>query len=459
MRICERAANWFQVINAEGDVRACCWMRNNLVGNLVQDGWKEIMQGERAQMLRQSLIDGTFEYCNKDCCRFLANDDLERHLIDIDKIPDYPSTLYLAYEGVCNYSCPCCSSYQHMRETMEEDKSRKYDALEEKLKEILPHVRCIGANGRGELFASKRTLKLLSEWKPLAPPEEIFISLETNGSLFDEQHWKQIENLGQYHLSVFITVMSFNEPIYQHLSGTKLPVSRIEENLRFIKKLRKEGIINFLQLGALLQEANFREMPEYTERCLNEFGADQVRIRPIMSIPTGRQDENIQWFMDVRNPYHPYYEDYCRVMEHPVFRDPRVLLWSGNMPSTRGNHPGIKRAQIQNLTEKILYADDLVKSLAELAQVEELSEIVLYGVGTIGHLLIRLLKDKVKIDAAYDSYAPIDNWKGVPIKRLCEVADEKRIMFITAYGGKEIEEAIREAGYKGKIVNVYDLCF
>lgn len=457
MRICERAVNFVQIINAEGDVRICGWMRNCVIGNVIESDWKEIMHGERAKMLRQSLIDGTFENCDKDTCPYLSNDDMERHVIDIDKIPDYPSELFLAYEGVCNYACPCCSSYQHMRETLEEDKNKKYDALEEKLKEILPHVRCIGANGRGELFASKRILKLLSEWKPLAPQEEVSVRLETNGSLFDEKHWKQIENLGQYHLSVAITVMSFNESIYQHLSGTKLPVSRIEDNLRFVKKLRDEGVINYLQLATVLQEANFREMPEFIERCLNEFGADEVRVRPIISTPTGRQDENIQWFMDVRNPYHPYYEDYCKVIKHPVFRDPRVSLWAGDVPSTRGIHPGIKREQIQKVMDKILHADDLVKLLAELARVEELPEIVLYGVGMIGRLLIRLLKDKVNINAAYDSYAAIESWKGVPIKRLCEVADEKRIMFATAYGGKEIEEAIREAGYKGKIVNIYDL--
>ena len=455
MKICERAVKFIQVINAEGDTRICSWMRNSIAGNLIQEDWKGIMQGERARKIMQPLIDGTYTNCDRDNCPYLANGDIDKHIINVDEIPDYPEALYLAYEGVCNYSCTCCSSYQHMRETKEEDKQAKYDLLEEKLKELLPHVREIGANGRGELFASKRTLKLLSEWKPLAPKEEVSVCLETNGSLFDEKHWRQIENLGQYHLSVAITVMSFHEPIYQYLSGTKLPVRKIEENLRFVKRLREEGVINYLELATVLQEANFREMPEFTERCLNEFGADLVRIRPIM--PGGAMDNNIQWFMDVRNPEHPYYEDYCRIMEDPVFHDSRVLLWSADLPSMRGDHPGIKREQIQKLTDELLDQEDIVMSLSEVAKVEELSEIALYGVGTIGRLLIRLLKDKVNISAVYDAYAKIDSWNGVPVKQLCEIADEKRPIFVTAYGGAEIQKIIKEAGFTGKIINIYEL--
>ena len=36
------------------------------------------------------------------------------------------------------------------------------------------------------------------------------MELETNGSLFNEKNWSYISNLGQYHLSVSITVLSFS---------------------------------------------------------------------------------------------------------------------------------------------------------------------------------------------------------------------------------------------------------
>ncbi len=64
------------------------------------------------------------------------------------------------------------------------------------------------------------------------------MELETNGSLFNEKNWSYISNLGQYHLSVSITVLSFHEDIYQELSGTTLPISNLIDNLHFVKSLR-----------------------------------------------------------------------------------------------------------------------------------------------------------------------------------------------------------------------------
>lgn len=456
MKICERGINFVQIINAEGDVRICGWLKDCIIGNLIDDDMKTIMHSERAKELRKPLLDGTYSNCLKDNCPYLSNNDMERHLIELEEVPDYPQAIYLAYEGVCNYSCTCCSSYQHMLETKQEDKSGKYDLLEKRIKEFLPYVRTVGANGRGELFASKRILKLLSEWRPLSPKEEISVYLETNGSMFDKKHWQQIENLGQYNLSVVITIMSFDESIYQYLSGTKLPINRLEENLRFVKKLREAQVINYLELATVLQEANFREMPDFIKRCIEEFGADKVRIRPIM--PSESEDKNIQWFMDVRNPKHPYYEDYCKVIRQPIFQDSHVLLWSNDLPSSRGEHPGIKREMMQKLADKILDSDDFTNVLRKMSGENNLTSVSIYGIGTIGKLIIRVLEGKMRVASVYDSYSSEDNWHGVPVKRTSEVDNEENVIFVTVYDEfPDVCKSLRKYGYKGRIVDIWNL--
>lgn len=167
--------------------------------------------------------------------------------------------------------------------------------------------------------------------------------------MFDENHWKQIENLGKYHLSVAITVMSFDEGTYQFLSGCKYPISKLENNLRFVSSLRREGIINHLQIATVLQEYNFREIPQFTRRCINEFGADSVRIRPI--VQGGPYPEAERWFMDVRNPRHPYYSEYRRIMEDKIFEHPKVLLWSSDMTSEKGDFPW-RESKLKNVLRK-----------------------------------------------------------------------------------------------------------
>ncbi len=337
MKICERGMGWLQIINEEGDVRACSWNKDNYIGNILKDDWDTILNGKRMKEFQKPLLDGTYTNCLVDNCPFLVNDKMDEHMVEYEENIKYPRELWLAYEGKCNYNCTCCTSHMHMEDAKKNDYSENYRIIAEKLEPVLPNVKVISANGRGELFASVHLLDILSKWNP-EHAEDCGALLETNGALFDESHWEKIKNLGKYNLSVAITVMSFDELTYQFLSGCKYPIEKIESSLRFVKSLREQGVINHLELATVLQEYNFREMPEFTRRCIEEFGADSVRIRPIRR--GGRFPKAFQWFMDVRNPKHPYYEDYKKIMQDPIFKDPHVVLWSGDEDSDMGDYPG-----------------------------------------------------------------------------------------------------------------------
>ena len=329
MKICERMIHSLQIYNSNGDVRLCGWRKTGYggtIGSLKDASLYEIWHGEAANKARAEVAAGDYSDCIIDSCPYLSQGSIEEHRIELDKIPEYPEHLWLAYDHNCNYACPVCD--QNHNEGRLED---SYNMIYEKVKDVLPHLKFISANGLGELFVSKSMLKILSEWKPLAPKEECSVHLETNGSLFDEKHWKQIENLGQYHLGVAITVMSFDEKTYQICSGMKLPVSRIENSLAFVKKLRDQGIINYLELCTVVQERNFRTLPELTRRFIEEFGADVVRLRPFL--PLGVQSPETEWFTDVRGAHHPYHKEYLEVMKDPIFKHPKVNDWSGGRDS------------------------------------------------------------------------------------------------------------------------------
>ena len=161
-------------------------------------------------------------------------------------------------------------------------------------------------------------VKLVSEWKPEDIQDAEF-ELETNGSLFTRENWEKVSNIGKANLGVTITVHSFDNAAYQLLSGTKINVDKVVKNLLFMKELRAEGKINYLEIAIVVQERNFRELPEYIERCLTEFGADRVRVRRFL--PEKAMDENIEWFFDIRNPLLPYHQEYLEIMKDPIYLD------------------------------------------------------------------------------------------------------------------------------------------
>lgn len=457
-RLCERALNWIQIIDYEGTVRGCSWIDDNKIGSLSSQSMKEIYHGEYANKIRQKLMNRDYSSCIIDACPYLAMNDMQNHMVEVDEIPEYPEELYLAYENVCNYHCMSCTIHDIMLKNKDKDLESGYDRIEAQLKEVLPHVKRLGANGCGELFVSKRILKLLSEWKPLAPKEEVSVMLETNGALFDEEHWKQIENLGQYHLSVAVTVMSFDEPTYQMLSGTKLPISQIENNLRFVKKLRMQGIIDYFEIATVVQERNFRTVPQFARRCVEEFEADYVRLRPYA--PWGSQEPEVEWFMDIRNPQHPYYSEYKEMKKDAIFKHPRVHDWSGGLDTVNVWSFPYKLSfyKEQIITGIISNTGVLIERLNAFAGEKQ---IIVYGLGIVGKVLVKQLIE-VGIRPAYilDKHKACCEFKDISVFNFeeAEALDKNVSVVITPILEMEgINQDLDSLGYYSGRVHVMEL--
>ena len=456
-RICERLLNFVQVIDHRGTVRLCGWLQDNVIGALTEKSMKEIWHGEYASQLRSRLMEGDYSQCIVDACPYLAMDDLESHLIEVDELQEYPEELHLAYENVCNYRCTSCTVPGMMQRNRTENLKQSYDIIEQRLEEVLPHIKRISANGCGELFVSKRILKLLADWKPLAPAEEVEVMLETNGSLFDEIHWKQIENLGQYYLSVSITVMSFDEPAYQFLSGTTLPITQIESNLHFVKGLREKGIVNYFEIATVVQERNFRFLPEFARRCVEEFGADYVRLRPYM--PWGADRPEIEWFADIRNPKHPYYMEYKKVMENKIFSHPLVHDWSGGKDSecSKG-FPNSFSSKVFYLKEQIL-ADIVLNTEKVMKKIKNSingDKIIVYGLGNIGKVLLMKLEEYgIKPECALDKYQSEGVFGKVTVCRpeqAVSTSPNTDIVITPLTQTGLISEELKALGYTGRII-------
>lgn len=453
MKICKRAVDFLQITDDYGSVRQCSWLYDGgIIGNLLDSDIKEIYHGERAQSIRERLICDDYSNCNPDSCPYIASGKIDK--IAIDEIPEYPESLYLAYDNICNYKCVMCSipGCISTKANDIEAREKRLDKIDERVREILPYVKNLGAHGLGELFASKRIMRLLSEWKPLADPSEIKVSLETNGSLFNEKNWEKIANLGQYDLHVSITILSFDPDLYQELSGTSLPLSNLINNLYFVKSLREKGVINNLELATVVQDRNFREMPEFARKCVEEFGADYVRLRPYepwTSNPT-MQD----WIKDVRNEYHPYNKEYLKVMSDPYLNHPKVHDWSGGQKSKLGPEPYKKLRIRYSMIEKIINDEDEV--IEKINSLSNNKSIVVYGLSVVGKLLIKQINNNVKVDYIIDRNSNGKPYCDISCFNLEELKDKnKDVTIIIALERTEdiVKDMLKKYGYS----NIYTL--
>lgn len=444
MKIC-RQALYVQVIDGIGTVRVCGWAGYYLIGNLKDQSMKEVYNSEAAKEFRRTLIEGTYDYCNEENCPYMANNTLESQIVEIDEIPEYPEIISLSYDRRCNYHCTCCCSRSD--DKME---SVVQEKIEREIRAALPYVKELSANGLGEFFVSDSILRVIADWTPEEGSDAEF-SLETNGSLFNEANWEKVKNIGDVHLFVAITVHSFDEAAYQYLSGTKLKIDQIISNLRFVKKLREEGKINFLQIATVVQERNFRTLPEFVERCLNEFGADQVRVRRFL--PEKAMDENYEWFFDVRNPLHPYHQEYLEIMKHPILKDPRVFHWTGDHLSNRGELPAKANYRVMR---NLFLTDNIGKKLSDYLIGLGFDSIVLYAISDIARALLKVLKEEeMQVSYIYDRNTKLTEWQGLEVRKPLHenLINTKEPLLVTlAARHGEMEEFLRHQGFVGEIL-------
>ncbi len=460
MKICTRPWDYLYVIDAEnGQVWPCSWLNmrgsEHCLGNLLEQDVEEIFESDRAKEFRESILDGSYRYCSVQECCFLSNDWLpeisEKEFNELIA-SSVPTKFNLAYDETCNHACPSCRNecFKGSKEYYD-----KVDTIGEKLLPFLNNATYVSANGRGDLFACEHILQLLER---LNPNREDFVFLiETNASLFDAAHFKRIEHLSKFSIKVTATVNSFVDSTYRYLNGFANHVDKVIDNLRYMKGLREKGQIKKLTLSMVVQESNFRELPEWTRRCFEEFGADNVRIRGIMQFS---MDENEFWYKDVFNPAHPFYSEVLEILKDPIFKDERVWFWEGDYTSVRKPRElPSKRFELNyNLLWKLtqLYDKQMLDDIFDDYKTER---IALYGAGKLAEYLIDHV-NSVKFVKVFDGFKKEAKLACYPIVKLesdsC-IDDVDLVINTVPFYKEELNELLNSIGYCGKVISLEDM--
>ena len=175
-KLCRGGRDWIQIYNCDGDVRECGWTSDGFIGNLKNHNLSELYHGERAQKMRARLLNQDYSKCMVDGCPYLMTGTISNYQKELGNLPEYPEELWLAFENSCNYRCKSCTIHNLLKGKTKEELEHNYSIIENRIREAMPHAKMISANGHGELFVGKRTLKLLSEWRPIAAVEECSVA-------------------------------------------------------------------------------------------------------------------------------------------------------------------------------------------------------------------------------------------------------------------------------------------
>lgn len=449
MKVCKMGLESVWINRADGEVRMCGWTDYN-IGKLTDSSMEELWHGEKAEEFRRTMLDGSYRYCSNKC-PYCANGTKGSLMVEY-AVPEYPQYCSLSYEESCNYVCKFCRSEKYIPLKDEKDKIKN---VEKEIEKFIGSIKVLCSNGVGELFCSPSIIRTLSN---VQYREDLKIELESNGSLFNEKNWEKISNLGKHNLTVYITVHSFHEDTYRFLSGTTLSVSNVINNLRFIKSLREKEVINHFELATVVCERNFREMPEYVKFALEEFNPDKIRLR--FFEPYGVRNRAIEWFYDIRNPYHPYYEEFVKVMENPVLDNPKVWKWQGETLSDLKEHPYFDEQKKVKLLSNLMIMENIGEKIAEYLKEHQIGKFTLYGNGYVGQAFVSLLEqNRIRFGNILDSYAEDGScFKEHMVVSPCkENIKEYDMIIITSAAYEEIKKTLLEMKYEGKVISLNDL--
>ncbi|TPV95174.1 MAG: hypothetical protein B7733_11350 [Myxococcales bacterium FL481] len=327
-RICPRPFEEFQ-IDHNGDVYICCPSYLNLpVGNVRRESYHEILNSEMARNIRQSILNGTFKYCNRSTCPSIRHDGLEREqAIEDEELRDLVTTrsdrvhrvkhVALSMDSTCNLWCPSCRQEKIVEKSATVE--WKVRSIDEVVLPLLRDADSVMMNGYGDVFMSQICQRVLSRINSREYPR-LKIHLLTNGVLFDRRNWQRYPNIHDMVSTVRVSVDAATERTYRSVRRGG-DFHKLHDNLRFLAVLRREGSIERFGLAFVYQEENFTEMAEFAKQGL-ELGCDRVAFEALLDWNTYARAEYEQ--RAVHLPGHPRHAEFRELTALPVFRHPHV---------------------------------------------------------------------------------------------------------------------------------------
>ncbi|KLU65074.1 hypothetical protein DEAC_c30410 [Desulfosporosinus acididurans] len=450
MKYCSRPFKQLYVF-PNGDVRACGWTYV-CIGNILNKSIEEVWNSSEAETIRDTIRDGSYSLCNNEVCPYLANNtlpDLSQEEFTEKTISQrLPSEFNAAYDYICNHSCPSC---RHEVFKPNDDYIKNIKIISDKLVPVINQADSLSTNGNGDCFASPYVMDMLQRIRPQR--NEFLLQLETNGVLCDEIHWEKISHLYKNDIVITVTPNSFERLAYKYLSGGHDNLDTLIKNLHFIKSLRQTGKIKRFEISIVVQDRNYRELPSFVHRCLEEFECDCVVIKPIFYWFALTKEE--YWFKDILNPKHPYFNEYMEILKDPILMDERVYFWGAHHIHEEKEHPYYDYKIYFDAFSKLLSNPEPQKSLEKKLIEKGYKRISIYGVNDNAKLLFNLLKGtQISVVEFIDKYATVRDFCGLPVVKLDDFnADKIEAILVSNFVFlKNITRDLRFFGFKGKII-------
>jgi MoaA/NifB/PqqE/SkfB family radical SAM enzyme len=240
-------------LRPNGDLNVCCFGKDH--PKLEGDTIIEKYNSASAELIRESILDGSYRFCDENICPYMKNED-ERYFLSRDFVlqsaKPHPRIIHFGDE-VCNLACPSCRE-----DFILEDKHdiKYYDEI----MSFGAGIFALSTSNNGDPLYSKNTVDFLKKVTRENFPNLNKVNILTNGILV-KTRWDILKRLNEnFNLDLSISIDAAKSETYSEVRrGGNFKT--VIENLKFLndQKIKKLGL-NFT-----VNSLNYSEMIHFYE--------------------------------------------------------------------------------------------------------------------------------------------------------------------------------------------------
>ncbi len=287
----------------DGNVYGCCaaYFLGYSFGNIFEQSFDEIWNGEKAQNFRKQFLDRNFKFCDLSKCPKEFCHDIKPSLI-----AEYPKRVQLNYDSICNARCIYCRDHH-----FQNDCSRFEEKFDDVIIPMLKNADLVNVSASGEIFASKYAKTLIHRIGKVYPNIKFYVY--TNGIECDEKHLKEFGLWNRVDYFV-VSMPAITKETYDKivLDGN---FKKVINNIKFLGKLKKDNKISNLIINFVVTAYNYKEMEKMTE-----FAKENHATITLVKLNKLENNKHIYDQIAISEPTHPEHSEFIKILKKPIFR-------------------------------------------------------------------------------------------------------------------------------------------
>ena len=243
----------------------CCsaWLPTNIYES---DDIKSNFNSELSNKIRNSILDGSYTYCDSKVCPHLASLEAGKQIdsrfkLKKNYVAQQPSMSHVNFnfDESCNLQCPSCRI--QVINYIGSDRKKVDSIIEQIENKYSKELQSLYITASGDPFFSKSFRQFLINFEPKNFPIMRHIHLHTNAILWTENMWSKMKNVHNFIKIVEISIDAATKETYSVVRKGG-DFDTLVNNLEFITGI--DTIKTFI-FSFVVQKSNFREMEKFVK--------------------------------------------------------------------------------------------------------------------------------------------------------------------------------------------------